>query len=168
MGVLGDKIKQEFPSCISADVPVLYDEGILDIKSISANNRFVKNHFYQGRKTVYRITTSLGYSLKCTLDHQIKTPNGFVEAENLKVADTVCLSHGDFCDTSQRVELSTFPIANHYVFIDEEIASFLGYFIGDGSFYEDALSIACDSQDQDVVQHVIALIKSLFGLIRAL
>lgn len=45
--------------------------------------------FYNGKKEVYNIVTKLGYSLKCTVDHKIYTPNGYVELKDLSVGDKV-------------------------------------------------------------------------------
>ena len=45
--------------------------------------------FYNGKKEVYNVVTKLGYSLKCTADHKIYTPNGYVELKDLSVGDKV-------------------------------------------------------------------------------
>lgn len=45
--------------------------------------------FYNGKKEVYNVVTKLGYSLKCTIDHKIYTPNGYVELKDLSVGDKV-------------------------------------------------------------------------------
>ena len=45
--------------------------------------------FYNGKKEVYNVVTKLGYSLKCTVDHKIYTPNGYVELKDLSVGDKV-------------------------------------------------------------------------------
>lgn len=45
--------------------------------------------FYNGKKEVYNVVTKLGYSLKCTVDHKIYTPNGYVELKDLYVGDKV-------------------------------------------------------------------------------
>lgn len=45
--------------------------------------------FYNGKKEVYNIVTKLGYSLKCTADHKIYTPNGYVELKDLHVGDNL-------------------------------------------------------------------------------
>ena len=45
--------------------------------------------FYNGKKEVYNVVTKLGYSLKCTVDHKIYTPNGYVELKDLSVGDKI-------------------------------------------------------------------------------
>lgn len=163
-GVLGDKVRQEYPSCISSDVPVLCDQGVLKIREVLVDNGFIKNHFYQGIKQVYKLTTNLGYTLKATADHKIKTVEGFKNLSELKNGESVLLSHGTFPKKYQNLKLSSFPLCNNTLKVTNDLGRFLGYFVGDGSFYGDSLSVACDSQDQDVVQDIIFLIKELFGL----
>lgn len=49
----------------------------------------IKNIFYNGVKKVYKLTTKLGYSLKCTADHKIYTPTGWKELQELSVNDAI-------------------------------------------------------------------------------
>lgn len=49
----------------------------------------IKNIFYNGEKRVYRLTTKLGYTIKCTTDHLIYTPNGYKRLKELSVGDYV-------------------------------------------------------------------------------
>lgn len=58
------------------------DTGILEYSKI-------KNIFNNGIKKVYKITTELGYSLKCTSDHQIYTPNDWKSLSELKIGDKI-------------------------------------------------------------------------------
>lgn len=58
------------------------DIGILEYSKI-------KNIFNNGIKKVYKITTELGYSLKCTSDHQIYTPNDWKSLSELKIGDKI-------------------------------------------------------------------------------
>lgn len=58
------------------------DTGILEYSKI-------KNIFNNGTRKVYKITTELGYSLKCTLDHQIYTPNDWKSLSELEIGDKI-------------------------------------------------------------------------------
>ncbi len=49
----------------------------------------IKNIFNNGIRKVYKITTELGYSLKCTSDHQIYTPNDWKSLSELKIGDKI-------------------------------------------------------------------------------
>lgn len=55
-------------------------------KEIFALNT-VQNVLYSGEKEVYKLTLSDGKTLKATADHEICTPNGYVELQNLSVGD---------------------------------------------------------------------------------
>lgn len=58
------------------------DTGILEYSKI-------KNIFNNGIRKVYKITTELEYSLKCTSDHQIYTPNDWKSLSELKIGDKI-------------------------------------------------------------------------------
>jgi thymidylate synthase ThyX len=58
------------------------DTGILEYSKI-------KNVFNNGTQKVYKVTTELGYSLKCTSDHQIYTPNDWKSLSELKIGDKI-------------------------------------------------------------------------------
>ena len=49
----------------------------------------IKNVFKNGMKPVYELTTELGYHIKCTKDHKIYTPSGYLMLEDLEVGDKV-------------------------------------------------------------------------------
>ena len=53
------------------------------------------NIIYNGEKDCVKITTKLGYTLSCTLDHEILTPNGYVCAGDLTVHDKICVNGTD-------------------------------------------------------------------------
>ena len=68
--------------------------GLINVRSCDeATNTIVPNrikHIYKtGEKPVYRLTTESGRSLKCTADHRIYTPDGYIELQNLSVGDCV-------------------------------------------------------------------------------
>lgn len=74
------------------------------------NGEFKKNLVekivYRGKKETYYLKVSLGYSLIATADHEILTPNGFVELQNLKRGDAVIVNfEGDAVHGSvQKIE----------------------------------------------------------------
>lgn len=49
----------------------------------------IKNVYFNGEKDVYKIKTKLGYTLECTKDHKIYTPNGYAELQDLNVGDFI-------------------------------------------------------------------------------
>ena len=58
------------------------NSGILEYSGI-------KNIFNVGIKDVFQITTELGYNLKCTSDHKIYTPNGYLKLSELNTDDKI-------------------------------------------------------------------------------
>lgn len=58
------------------------DTGELDFSHI-------KNIFNNGVKQVFELTTELGYHIKCTKDHEIYTPSGYLKLEDLEIGDKV-------------------------------------------------------------------------------
>lgn len=49
----------------------------------------IKNVFFIGEKPCIEIKTKLGYSIKCTYDHELLTPKGYIKAGELNVDDDI-------------------------------------------------------------------------------
>ena len=58
------------------------NSGILEYSKIN-------NIFKVGIKTVFQITTELGYVLRCTADHEIYTPKGYVKLSELSTGESI-------------------------------------------------------------------------------
>lgn len=82
-----DKIGQNKLSKLKIEVLNL-DTGKLEYSEIN-------NIFYNGIKPIYKIITKLGYSLKCTEDHKIYTPNGWKELQNISSGDFIYVNGKD-------------------------------------------------------------------------
>ena len=52
----------------------------------------IKNIFKRGIKAVYKVSTDLGYVLKCTADHEIYTPNGYKKLNELKTGEKIYIN----------------------------------------------------------------------------
>lgn len=77
----------------------------------------IENIVYSGKKAVYQITTVSGKLLKATADHEIYTPNGYIELQNLSVNDKIYTNGNLVCSICGSVEN---VITNKY-------AKFYGY-----------------------------------------
>lgn len=69
----------------------------IKLKSCDQNKVIVPNKFtkifYKGIQDIYKITTKLGYTLKCTLDHEFSISNNyFVKLRNLNIGDKVLVN----------------------------------------------------------------------------
>ena len=72
--------------------PQYHADGSYKVRCLRDNTfrlHDVKDVVYSGRKPVYLLTLSNGYSVKATADHEILTDTGFVELQNLHVGDNV-------------------------------------------------------------------------------
>ena len=161
--LLGDDVKREYP-CIAGHVPILVPEGIVRMDQAKPDGLRVQRFMENGNQECLQIKTSLGYSLVCTYEHRVLTPDGFIEAQELSEGDKVSL--GRWCDSAsdyQTVSYSDIPCVESRIRIDEDFAEFIGFFVGDGSYHANTLSVVCDRKDQDTVNRVINLIRKFVG-----
>lgn len=165
----GPEMLREFPSCVVADEPVFTRQGIVALSDVAVDGTAIRARQDKGVRQAFLLRTALGYDLRCTADHRINTPRGFLELSELTVGDEVLLGGGDAeaCGEIQEVRYEPLPFVTAAIAIDEEFAEFLGFFMGDGSFYKACVSIACDAQDRDVVARVKHLMEKFLGGVAA-
>ena len=96
--------------CLSSDSIIATDAGLRNILD-------VPNVIKTARKTVYRLETKEGYSVKLTRDHRVLTPNGWKEAQNLEEDDEIQIqkNKGGFGDDGNLL-----------------IGQIIGWYVGDG------------------------------------
>lgn len=159
------KMKQEYPSCIAGHEPAFSPAGITRMDGIPVDGTVVRAFFDKGEREVFRLTTDLGYEVTCTADHPIKTPAGFVPLGELRAGGLVLI--GAACEATGEPRAVQYngpvPFVRSTIEIDEDFALFLGFYMGDGSFHEGTLSIACDADDADVVVLVRNLVERFVG-----
>ena len=144
---------QEYPSCITGDAWVSTPSGPVRMRDVEPDGEVITAKFDQGEKPTYRITTRLGYQLTCTDDHPILTPSGSFATldDGLSLGDAICLASPLFGHQVQRVAFRTYGFVDATITIDADLAEFLGLFMGDGSFHNGSVSIACDAGDEEVI-----------------
>ena len=154
------KMWQEYPSCVSGDTYVSTLDGMVRIKDIEVDGRRVLAKFDQGVRPAFKVETTLGYTIVCTEDHKILCPDGeFRELRNLKVGDEIQLGRPQFGLDYKEVTYWPNKFAPSHILIDEDLALFIGVYMGDGSFSSDTVSIACASEDHDMVEHVSEMLS---------
>lgn len=154
------KMWQEYPSCVSGDTYVSTLDGMVRIKDIEVDGRRVLAKFDQGVKPAFKVETTLGYTIVCTEDHKILCPDGeFRELRNLKVGDEIQLGRPQFGVDYKEVTYWPNRFAPSSILIDEDLALFIGVYMGDGSFSRDTVSIVCASEDHDMVEHVSEMLS---------
>ena len=99
-------LKKASNPCVTGDTLIFTGDGIFTAKELfdSQNDvnavidgRFgheqrtaqASSVFWTGHKPVFRLVTREGYTLRATGNHQIMTPNGWVELQDLKPGDLV-------------------------------------------------------------------------------
>ena len=160
-----EKMWQEYPSCIAGDVKIGTVNGIVSIKNAIIDGDVIKNHFYKGVKEVFKIKTRLGYEVRCTDDHPIKISSGEFKkiCEGLSVGDSVVIGKPLLSQKIQYVSWNPVPFVSGKIEINEDFAEFLGVFMGDGSFYNGTVSVACDSNDTDTIIAVEKMFDKFLG-----
>lgn len=66
------------------------------LKSVNKNKEIIPNKikdiFYKGKQDIYEITTRTGYKMKCTLNHEFLTKEGFKKLNELKIGDDIIIN----------------------------------------------------------------------------
>lgn len=153
--------KQEYPACVTGDTKVS-NNGIYKIEDIVPHGK-IKKKYDNGKNNVYLLTTELGYSVEATKEHKIKTSeNGFVRVGDISIGDEILLKEPDFAKNNVILNICILPTIIAKLIINKEIGRLLGYFMGDGSFYSNQLSFACNN-DKDVQKDIIDLCEKILG-----
>lgn len=155
------KMWQEYPSCIAGDVLVGTPNGIIPIRDVVADGQVVHAHMNKGVRPVFEVRTKLGYTVRCTDDHPIKTPSGEFRKlrDGLGVGERVVIGCPMLATQERAVSWRPVPFVEGRIDITPEFAEFLGVFMGDGSFYNGTISVACDSVDSDTVEAVESMFE---------
>ncbi len=162
-----DFFSTEYPFCIVGSQRIGTDYGILPIDAIITGHKtsigLIKNHWFKGMKETVYFETLLGYGLECTPDHKVLCCNNeFREAQDL-LNHSIILSSPQFSVQSNIiVKFNPFPCVSSYIEINEKLALFLGFFMGDGSYHGDTLSIVCDRRDESSINIIVKLFIELF------
>lgn len=161
-----ERLPQEYPSCLVAGTMVGTDSGIMPIESMikgqQTNLGEVLASWEQVKSPVAKITTSLGYTITGTYDHPVKTHEGFVDLIDTLNKDVVLLPPRT-ADKNYVCSWKDLGVT-HSIEVTEKLAEWMGYFMGDGSYYGETISFAFDRQDKDVITHIKGLTSSLFGV----
>jgi hypothetical protein len=161
------RFHQEYPACLTAETRVSTELGIIPIGEAAGardtESGAVRAWGPQPVATVYKLTTRAGRIIRGTFDHPVATPSGFVFLSRLQPGQTVLLRPPRFAEQMHVQRWRPIPGAETRVTINEDWGAFLGYFMGDGSWHKDTLSVVCDGKDPDVVADVESLLGRLIG-----
>jgi len=162
-----DFFMQEFPACVAAGSRVGTCRGIVPIEDVTSCGD-ISGHYAKGVRPVVRISTSLGYTVRTTPDHEILTPDGFVAAEDLVVRESEVTLDPPCFATKQYTHIwYPIPCIEQRIKITRDVGRFLGYFMGDGSLSGGngkayVVEMACCG-DKDVRDDIARLMECLGG-----
>ncbi|MFA6992485.1 MAG: LAGLIDADG family homing endonuclease [Candidatus Gracilibacteria bacterium] len=154
------------PTCVSGDTNVFTTKGIEKIQDIQPDGKYILEKFNKGEQQTYNLITERGYSLCCTEDHPILTQRGYIKLKDLDVAtDLIKLSGEHKYKTKLQMVKYKDYLADITITIDEDLALFLGLFMGDGCFsgFNGTVGITCTAEDINVRDKIKELYTKFFG-----
>jgi hypothetical protein len=159
---------QEYPACVTGDTRVGTSRGLVRIDMVSPGDEatlgtVIRSH-EQPASLIWSLTTTDGYRLRGTFDHPVFLETGLLQPlSTLKVGQKIRLQPSRLADSYHTVTWRELGV-DHSLTITEEWGRLLGYYMGDGSYGLDTLSVACDAKDGDVVDDVVKLFDAVLGL----
>lgn len=161
------KFRQEYPACIEANQRVGTNRGYIPISEVRFGDKvstgMVSKIYKNGLKETVKIKTEMGYSVICTKDHLIQLQNSNWEKSENLLNKFIKLQKPIFAEKLTSVNWSKFPCVKSEVVIDSNFGRFLGFFMGDGCWHDNTLSIACDAQDEDVIDSLKQTLSMIIG-----
>ena len=165
LGNLGNKKGAQWQD---VSLKVMTDEG----------PREATKFYINGQASTRKIVTDSGYEIQGTEKHKIKIMNpnnGQLEwkrFDEVNAGDIVPLAMNTIFGDEKEVLLPPSPEmhwnADYNLIIPTkmnlELATLLGYFMGDGSLHSKSLRFCIDNKDEDVLQYLKDIIKKLFNL----
>ncbi len=178
------------PNCITKDTLIPTDQGVFSLGNIPAGKINFNVYSDTGKETaeycfdngfheISEIETENGYSVKCTPLHHFRIidENGdyvWRQTKDLQNNDWIAL-HRDFINTNDtkiklNIEFETKQVGappkpiTLPEYLSEELAEFLGLYIGDGSLRDYSLRFGVFGEDTDLVDRICNLSQELFNL----
>ena len=147
--------------CVTGDTRVYAGNGLIQIKDLVGQEDFkiaidirhkdtreglCSKVWSNGVKSVFKLNTKEGYSLKLTKDHKVFTENrGLIPASDLVEDDKIQIFNTDGYFGS---------------FGSKELGEILGYTVGDGWFSDRRASMGFWGEDRSMVPHMLKNVNS--------
>lgn len=149
---------QEYPFCIDGEEWISHEDfGVAKIKDVGT---------LVGNKEVFEATLSNGQSIRMTDDHEVSSMGIWTPLNELELGDIVDRKAIHFNNVNQVVEIDfKLPNMKPLVEIDEDWGYFIGYFMGDGSYYgpTNTVEFAFDSRDTDIINMIAKFMDDKLG-----
>ena len=176
-------MRSEFPFCLAASTRISTELGIIPLgEAISAKmteSGPILAWVPQGNAETWTAETTLGYSITGTSTHRLACHNEvtpFVEL-GASLGHCISLQPPRFAAHPCTIRWDDMPMVTTTCLVTPDIGRWLGYFMGDGSYWPGQgrygngaggqISIACTAKDEDVVADVMSLSQRLFGVLPA-
>jgi intein/homing endonuclease len=166
-------MKSEFPTtCIAKGSIIGTNKGLVNIEDCKIGDVTTYGKITavidNGVKSIYRLTTKMGYEIDCTEDHLINTYQlggdfKWKKLHDILENEIITLSKPNLPNKEFVFEWNGLFV-KHSIHITPEFARFLGIFMGDGSYSGQTISIACDARDIDFIENTKELINNLFNV----
>lgn len=154
--------------CISGSTRISTTDGIMPIAGAVAATATetgeISRWWNNGTKKTALVETELGRQLIATPDHRVILAGGEERRiDQLRSGDSLALSAPINPTQYKTLLWQDTPAYQSSTIINELWGRFLGYFMGDGSFYNNRVSIVCDARDLDTVEDVSSTVFKLIG-----
>ena len=156
-----NKFITQQPKCIDGETIVSYSKGSYKVKDIS-------DKIENGYADLYILKTVNRNSLTCTMNHHIFNGEEYLLLSDYKIGDKIKLYPYSFNTEYQKVKINTdIPILQSELIIDEDLAWFIGLFMGDGHYsgkdMQYTLGISFDKRDVESIEKCRSLMLKYFG-----
>lgn len=155
---------QEYPRCVTGETRFSSKRtGIIKFSEVEGAE--------VGISETLTLKTEHGRTISTTPNHLFMTPSGEWERMvNLQTGDKISLLPPVFSESYQNISLDLgLPVLKKVLKIDEDLALFLGFYMGDGSLHKGkkgsgyTLSIVFDAKDVKSIETCERLLVKLFG-----
>lgn len=164
---------KEYPSnpeeCVVGDTRVSTEMGLIPIKDAQAATHTeagtVSQWWDRGLRETFKVRTKAGREFSATAEHLVALADGTWKAvTDLHLSDTISLSPPHFFVLEPAVVTWPWsPVCQMSVVVNEDLARFIGFFVGDGSWVGGGIETACAGADVDVVAEVARLVEKIIG-----
>ena len=152
----------EFPFCVTGDTRISTERGIIRIADADGvaetESGAIVGWGAQPEDDVWTLTTAHGRKLTGTANHPIHTPDGWVPLAELVPGRSITLRQPRFAAVEHVESFDRDRWTRTALRVTPSFARLLGFFMGDGSWYKDSVSVVCDAKDADVIEDVRGLL----------
>lgn len=187
--------------CLSSESMISMKEGILSLDEImpeieqdtqwyshdfTVNTENEQKHspkfFCNGKKQVYKITTSGGLEFHATSNHKFRILHecgeyGWTKVSDLKIDTCIPYSVGEYkannCGSEQKLNSVTFEVSKYAgrlnsisqpTYLDEDLAWFLGLYFADGSNHSKGIRISGNIEEKKGFDRASRIAAEKFGI----